>query len=432
LVPLPERVHPMAGHRLQLPTIQNWSCHNCSGCCRQHLIEVSDEERRRILDQHWEQDTELADQSPVLVKLNHLPGSRRYRLAHQADGACIFLDENGLCRIHAKFGEEAKPLACRIYPYAFHPAGRNLAVSLRFSCPSVVSNRGGAVRDQTDEIKKLARDAVPAGVSRLPAPEITPGEQLDWPDFLRLRDALDAELADNEAVNVKLRRALFWINLIEQATFSKVRGDRLDDFLDLLRQTAGTETLREINPSAQPSRSGRMQFRMLTAQYARKDTFADQQSSWRGRWKLLRAAVRFARGTGTVPPLQDLFQEVPFAELEHPFGGLPAQAEEIFTRYLRVKIQGLHFCGRAYYGVPLVEGFRSLVLVYPCVMWLSRWLALGRGRSVLQTDDVADALAIADHHHGYSPAFGRRDFRRRVRSLARLGDIEKLCVWYSR
>ena len=369
---------------------------------------------------------------PVLVPLSRLPGSRRYRLGHQADGACVFLDENGLCRIHAKFGEQAKPLACRIYPYAFHPAGRHLAVSLRFSCPSVVSNRGRAVGDQADEIKKLARDAVPAGVSRLPAPNITPKEQLDWPDFLRMRDALDAELAAAETVHVKLRRALFWIDLVEQATFSKVRGDRLDEFLDLIRQTASAEIPADIDPTAQPGRSGRMQFRMLTAQYARKDTFADRRSGWRGRWKLLQAAVRFARGTGTVPPLQEVFREVPFAALEHPFGGLPAQAEEMFTRYLRVKIQGLHFCGRAYYGVPLVEGFRSLVLVYPCVMWLSRWLAAGRGRDVLQTEDVADALAIADHHHGYSPAFGQRSFRRRVRFLARLGDIEKLCMWYSR
>ena len=421
----------MAGHRLELPTIQNWTCHNCSGCCRQHLIEVTDEERRRIIDQHWERDAEMSGRLPVLVRLSRLPGGRRHRLAHQADGACVFLDENGLCRIHAKFGEQAKPLACRIYPYAFHPAGRQLAVSLRFSCPSVVSNRGRAVSGQADEIKKLARDAVPAGVSGLPAPPITPKEQLGWPDFLRIRNALDMEIAADEPVHVKLRRALFWIDLIDQATFAKVHGDRLDEFLDLIRRTASAEISADPDPTARPSRGGRLQFRVLTAQYARKDTFADRRFGWKGRWKLLRAYIRFVRGTGTVPPLQDVFREVPFADLERPFGGLPASAEKIFSRYLRVKIQGLHFCGRAYYGVPLVEGFRSLALIYPAVMWLSRWLAAGRGRNVLETDDMAEALAIADHHHGYSPAFGQRNFRRRVQILARLGDIEKLCAWYS-
>jgi lysine-N-methylase len=97
-----------------------------------------------------------------------------------------------------------------------------------------------------------------------------------------------------------------------------------------------------------------------------------------------------------------------------------------------VKIQGLSFCGAAYYNVPLVEGFQSLALVYPAVMWIARWLAAGHGRSELAFEDVADALAIADHHHGYSPAFGTWGFRKRVRTLAELNDIAALAAWYSR
>ena len=97
-----------------------------------------------------------------------------------------------------------------------------------------------------------------------------------------------------------------------------------------------------------------------------------------------------------------------------------------------MKIQGLHFCGPAYYNVPLVEGFQSLALVVPVVLWLARWLAAGQGRTRLETDDVSKALSIADHHHGYSPAFGQSGFRGRVRFLARLDDISKLLVWYSR
>ena len=50
----------------------------------------------------------------------------------------------------------------------------------------------------------------------------------------------------------------------------------------------------------------------------------------------------------------------------------------------------------------------------------------------LTTDDVSRALAIADHHHGYSPAFGQGGFRGRVRLLARLDDIAKLIAWYAR
>ena len=51
-------------------------------------------------------------------------GLMQHRLGHLADGACVFLDPAGRCRIHAKFGEAAKPLACRLYPLVIHPAGK--------------------------------------------------------------------------------------------------------------------------------------------------------------------------------------------------------------------------------------------------------------------------------------------------------------------
>jgi lysine-N-methylase len=175
-----------------------------------------------------------------------------------------------------------------------------------------------------------------------------------------------------------------------------------------------------------------VQFRLLTAQYVRKDTAADVQAGWRRRWELFRAVTRFSRGTGLVPPLQKSFVPVPFADLEQPFGPLPPEADEILSRYFRVKLEGMHFCGLAYYNVPVVEGFQSLALVLPAVLWTARWLARGAGRTALETDDVATALAVVDHHHGYSPALGQRNARRRVRMLAQLDDIAKLVGWYTR
>src|SRR5579863_3499514 len=127
---------------LQLPTIQNWCCHNCGGCCRQHAIEITQEEYERIKGQGWTGQPGYGPEQPLFEWHAGPPWKKRYRLAHRSDGACVFLNEQGLCRIHAKFGEPAKPLACRVYPYAFHPAGKEITVSLRFSCPSVVANRG--------------------------------------------------------------------------------------------------------------------------------------------------------------------------------------------------------------------------------------------------------------------------------------------------
>lgn len=415
---------------VHLPTLQNWSCHNCGGCCRQHAIYITPEERARIEKQNWTAADGVP--GPLFVTEGGWFRGRRTRLAHQADGGCVFLDGKGLCRIHAKFGEPAKPLACRIYPYAFHPSGKSVVVSLRYSCPSVVSNRGATLKAQEKDLKELARLVVPEGGEQMRPPAVSESVHLEWPDFWRLVAGLDATFADRGVPLVgRIVQAVEWVTHIGQANFEKIRGDRVDELVDVLRQ-AVAEQMPPLDQISEPSSLGRVNFRLLCAQYARKDTELDLRSGWSGRWRLLRTALAFTRGTGTIPPLQPVFRPVPFPQLENPFGPLPSDADEILTRYFRVKIQGLHFCGPAYYGVPFVEGFWSLALVYPVVLWLARWLAASDSRTSLTAADIEGALAIADHHHGYADIFGSSSFRSRVRFMAQKGDIGKLAVWYSR
>ena len=425
----------MSGFGFELPTIQNWSCHNCGGCCKQHGIYITDAEHARIEQQGWTAADGIPAGQPIFVKMKGWFGKPWWRLAHQPDGACVFLDDRGLCRIHAKFGEAAKPLACRIYPYAFHPGGKKVVVSLRFSCPSVVRNLGRPVREQSKELRQLARQVVPENVTEALPPELMPRTTLGWPDFLRFADALEATFADQRASFLsKLLRAVMWIGVVEQSRFDKVLGDRLSEFLQLVREAAESETPDDVTPLmsrvSRPTAAGRVQFRLLAGHYGRSDTYASARGA-RARWRLLQNSLRLTRGRGNVPAVQDCFREVPFDALEEPFG-VPPEADDVFTRYFLVKVQGLHFCGRPYYNVPLVEGFYSLALVYPCVLWIARWLALSDDRKALTIDDVVRALAIADHHHGYSPALGTWGFRKRVQSLAKLGDIPKLCAWYTR
>ncbi|MCH9654715.1 MAG: YkgJ family cysteine cluster protein [Planctomycetes bacterium] len=422
----------MSSPPLKLPTIQNWTCHNCGGCCKQHEIEVTPEEKERIEKQHWEQDTSIPAGQPVFVKMGFSPVSNRYRLAHQADGSCIFLDEKGLCRIHAKFGEPAKPLACQVYPYAFHPAGNEVAVSLRFSCPSVVANLGKPVDQQSKVIRKIADQVLPKRFKTPSAPGLNATESLGWPDTLKVVDALDQLFAAADSrFMINLLRALAWTELIEQSRFDTIRGQRIDEFLDLIGQATVHELPDDLDLSrTAPSRMGAIQFRLLVAQYARKDTFAEDSRGMMRRLSLLMSALKFASGRGEVPRLQDRFSAVPFSSLETPFGDLPPECEKLFIRYYRVKIQGLHFFGAAYYDIHLVEGFYHLALMFPAIMWIARWLAAGSGRSTLLPEDVNEAMSIADHHHGYSPAFGLSHFRSRVRNLSRSQDIKKLITWY--
>jgi lysine-N-methylase len=417
---------------LELPTLQNWSCHNCGGCCKQHAIEITQEEFERITKQGWRGLPGFEPGQPIFVWHAGPPWNPRYRLANRADGACVFLDDKGLCRIHSRFGEAAKPLACRIYPYALHPAGNSITVSLRFSCPSVVTNSGKRLVDSQKDLRLIERLVVPDSANQTPPPLLNATETLDWKETLTFVEALDDTFAAPGGLFLhKLLTALFWVNLVGKSKFDKIRGERIAEYLEIIRTAAAQEIPADLRSLPPPTKLGRLNFRLLAGQYARKDTSVESSAGWRGRLKLLRSAWKLFRGKGTVPQLQSRFYEVPFTTLEEPFGGLPSGSEELLTRYFRVKIQGLHFFGAAYYDVPFVEGFQSLALVVPAVLWIARWIAATAGRHELVLDDLQQAIAIADHHHGYSPLWGQYGFRSRVRTLANLGDIERLIAWYS-
>lgn len=417
---------------LQLPVLQNWSCHNCGGCCRQHAIEITAEEKSRIEQQNWGGEPGFQQGEPIFEWLSGPPWKKRYKLAHRSDGACVFLDEKGLCRIHAKFGEPAKPLACRIYPYAFHPAGKNVAVGLRFSCPSVVANLGTKLTENRDDIRELQRLVVPESAEQVPPPMITARERLDWRDTQQfIRALLDTISREDLPLRTRILQSLVWIHLVDQSNFEKIQGGRLAEYLQLVTSGALDEATEYLNEKElEPTSVGQAPFRQLVAQYARRDTAVEMREGLAGRWKLLRAALRFARGTGETPALQPGLSVVPFEKINQWKQATPAGVDELFTRYLRVKIQSIHFCGGAYYDWPLTEGYYALVLILPVMVWIARWLAASDGRSEWTLEDLQRAMTIADHHHGYSPIIGSWGFRRRIALFRKTGDLIRIPMWY--
>lgn len=424
----------MPRRSLELPQLQNWSCHTCGGCCKQHGIYITPAEKARIEAQGWGPADGIPAGQPLFVQM---PGTGRgepwFRLAHREDGSCVFLNEAGLCRIHGKFGEPAKPLACRVYPYAFHPTiGGGLTLSLRFSCPSVAANKGTPIREQREELEQLAQLVVPARLGEVPPPKLSESQSLSWKDTLQVVDALDATLAQ-PAVSIPLRllQGLHWLSLLAQAKLASFQGTRLTELLQLLLNEAAT-VLPELPAPQRPSLLARIQFRLLAGQYARKDTYGSVAPGWRDRWKMLGWGLSFAWGGGQAPAVQSCFRPVPFAELEQPLEYPDDVADELFERFMRVKVQGLHFCGPAYYHENVVHGFSSLALVYPVTLWLARWLALSRGASRVSEVELLEALTIADHHHGYSPALGTWGFRSRVRILQSTGQLGPLILWNAR
>ena len=407
---------------IEIPTLPNWSCHGCSDCCRgQLLIALSPEEKLRIEKQQWTTADGVEPDELIVEE------GKMFRLGHQPDGACVFLDAAGRCRIHTKFGEEAKPLACRLYPLVIHPAGNKAVVGLRFSCPSAAENRGRPLSAQSAEIQKLARLVVPEDYDAGSPPPILAAPDGEWPDFLRFVKWLDTSLAPSDVpVALKLLRALHWLAAIEKGMLDQISGAGAEEILAALVNSAAQKLPARPASPARPSRFGRLFIRLMVFEHARTTRVHDPGKST-GRWQRLRAVLRFVRAGGRTPALREGLTSVKFSDLEKPFQPLSPAVEALLTRYFRVKIQSLHFCGRAFHDRPLIEGFRSLALVYPVILWLSRWRAASDGRTEFTDADVARAVSMVDYHHGYSP-----HLEWRVRLLHQRDDIARWIGWSER
>src|SRR4051794_37822823 len=124
--------------KLQVLADERFSCRSCTSCCRSWFVELMPGEEEGIVGLRWPAGDALEGARPILKH------GGKTLLARRGDGACLFLNEkNGLCRIHEEFGEEAKPLGCRVFPYQIAPTFKGEATVIgRFDCPTVRKNEG--------------------------------------------------------------------------------------------------------------------------------------------------------------------------------------------------------------------------------------------------------------------------------------------------
>ena len=218
-----------------LPVIQNWDCHGCTNCCQEYQIIITEEERLRIQAQGWGKDSALAGTS--LFARAGSWWSRQFRLNQRSDGACIFLNEQGRCRIHERFGSEAKPLPCRIYPFMFIPTGKQWRVGLRFSCPSAAANKGRpAAEHRLDSYVREFEQLAGVQADTVSPPSLRTGQNVDWPDLLRFTQAL-VTILENRRIPIerRLRQCLSLSRICRQARLKKYRASACRSFSNCFR-----------------------------------------------------------------------------------------------------------------------------------------------------------------------------------------------------
>ena len=419
----------------QLPVVQNWDCHVTGTCCKEYHVALSDAERKRIEEQNWDEEKDLGGHSPF-EKIGTF--RKRYFLNHREDGSCVFLNQDGRCQIHEKHGYEAKPLPCRLFPFVLVPVGDHWRVSLRFACPSAAANKGRGVVDHKKDLQTFAEQLAEREKlkplkdrSLAPAPRMTPmANRRPWSDVLLFVDALLKILhRSQEPIQWRLRKCLALAQECKQAKLHRLESNQIPDLLTVLREHVASEVPQDPKKVDPPTWVGRVLFRQALAVFTRKDHGPKRGIARLGRMALLKAAWRFAKGSGNVPRLHDWLPMVTFEELEEPTGELSQQAQNILERYYSVKVSSVQFCGVAQFGFPFWEGFSMLALTYPMLMWVMRaFMKVG----LSDVEGVTKALSIVDDHFGFNRVLKKARQRMSLRILASRGEIRQLVAWYSR
>lgn len=413
-----------------LPVVQNWDCGGCADCCQSYHIPVTDAERARIEGQGWGDDPDLKD-TPFFARDKHLKG---YRLNHRPDGKCVFLGADNRCKIHGKHGPAAKPRACRIYPFVLVPAGDHWRVGLRYACPAATANAGKPMSQHAVAAKEYAAllEAEGSGPpADAPPTELVPGQSVPWPDLVRFVQAISNILGETAgSIEHRLRRVIALAGLCRKSRFEAVQGSRLKEFLEIVSAALDEDVVEKPEDIPPPGWVGRMIFRQTAAVYCRKDWGPSAGEAVRSRWTRIKAAWRFAVGRGRVPRLHGLIPGTTFAAAERPAGPLSKQSDALLTRYYRVKVESMQFCGPTNFGRRFWDGLDALILTFPVLMWLSRVLSAGGAMS--RDEAVAQAVRVVDDNFGYNPLLGAGRQAWAVHTLSERGELARLVAWYGR
>ena len=416
-----------------LPLIQNWDCHVCGSCCKEYVVRISDDERRRIEALDWSDDPVV--RGLPLFKKSGPPWSRSYHLNHHKDGSCVFLSDQGRCRIHERYGYQTKPLPCRLFPFILIPAGDHWRVGMRYACPSAAMNKGRGIADHEKALREFATElAKREGLDDKPnslmlaPPPLQGGQRVDWPDLLRLMQSVLAILKNgDDPMERRWRKCLALARLCREARFGQIKGGRLVEFLDIITSSLDGEVPADPAALPPPNWVGRVLFRQTVAFFMRKDHGPDRGIARHGRLALLMAAWRFAHGDGAVPRMHNKVPETTFANIEATRSALPPAAEEVLARYYTIKVESLQFCGAANFRLPFWEGLEMLAATFPVTLWVTRALA-----DLPPAEAVARALTIVDDHFGFNRILRSRRLRTTFRILARTGQLQNLIAWYAR
>jgi Fe-S-cluster containining protein len=365
--------------RLALPRAR-YRCTGCGDCCRGWDVPLAP----------GEADAFRALAAP-LVPVERLRATlgRATQAGRSVDtiaasrGRCAALADDNLCLIHGQHGGDAKPRACRIFPFTFVATPGGVRVGLSFACPAVLDGEGPTLDEQRDEIAALFAGAVDGTHYLLHAGPTVPLDArhaLAWPDAEALLAELDGALAGDGPLGRRAAAAAATCALVQLAL------DEGRSFAAALARARGGRDAVVAEELAAPPEVDRLSRAMLR-------TLVRSTEPARGVARSLAAlvgakAVRLREPSAPTAPAP----VVAWAAVERTAPGLGADGEALLGRWLAGALSSLTFFGDAAFDLPIAGGLELLILSAAVAAFLARARAAHAGRDRAGRDDLALAL----------------------------------------
>jgi Fe-S-cluster containining protein len=239
---------------------QRFTCAQCGRCCRRATVAVSLAEAdgyRKVNAERWSSGA-----GDPFLAIPDYPGLRQ--IEKREDGACVFLAEDGLCRLHQELGFDRKPLSCRVFPFRFHPVESDVVVTSSFSCPTVIANEGALVSTQAGHLHELHLAWTREQPEAAATVQLVDGYPLPRTMLPRLRSLLTRILdvpGPDGAFDLVLsvRRIAAFLEDFSRPQVRKLAEHDLDEYFDVMSRHALAP---ETTPAPRaPSRLTRLVFR---------------------------------------------------------------------------------------------------------------------------------------------------------------------------
>ena len=422
---------------------QKYSCHGCGSCCRDFTVQLTDTDLQKLNEQGWK---ERLGQEYVVQFRGHS------WLKQTDDGACVFLGDNGLCKVHAEFGLEAKPLACQFFPFMLSPNVRDTHVGISFACGSVVASKGADLESHRGDVRRMS-ELLPASA---PMPVQLQGKLIaSESEVATIETALEGWLRKKNISPAVRYQGLAWlITSLLQANLGNVRGEKFRQLVSTLSDAVEQEL--PLLDWPEPSPRAWKLLRQAVFTRIEDPKIGDllkrgKVASVLGQWARSR---KWAVGKG-ISPKTTGFSSVDFASFESTFGvfdtsttsigdstSLSIEAakntltdsqshdaeamDDLLQRWIRATILGGRAWGSGLYGLPIDQGLGLIMVNLLTALWLARFHAAGRGAQRVSLLDLQVAVGRVDRTSGRAVWLATAGERLRVKWLSHSDSLRLL------